>query len=139
MVAFFGGSAGSNKIETLFVLRLPGGIFGASPLVNSGGTIADMFVPAQRGLAMIPYGAAPFMGPTSGPILGGFISENVGWRWVHGICGIAIGVTGSLGVIFVPETYGPVRGMYLHGHHLRHRLHVPGRYAHRLRPEQGLE
>jgi MFS family permease len=57
---------------------------------------------------MILYGAAPFMGPILGPILGGFISENAGWRWVHGICGIAIGVTGSLGVIFVPETYGPV-------------------------------
>jgi hypothetical protein len=108
MVAFFGGSAGSKNIETLLVLRLLGGIFGASPLVNSGGAIADMFVPAQRGLAMILYGAAPFMGPILGPILGGFISENAGWRWVHGTCGIAIAVTGSLGVIFVPETYGPV-------------------------------
>jgi MFS family permease len=108
MVAFFGGAAGSQNIETLLVLRLLGGIFGASPLVNSGGAIADMFPPAQRGLAMFLYGAAPFMGPILGPILGGFISENVGWRWVHGICGIAIGVTGSLGVVFVPETYGPV-------------------------------
>jgi MFS family permease len=108
MVAFFGGAAGSQNIETLLVLRLLGGIFGASPLVNSGGAIADMFAPAQRGLAMSLYGAAPFMGPILGPILGGFISENVGWRWVHGICAIAIGVTGILGVIFVPETYGPV-------------------------------
>nr|WGG62599.1 SorD [Stagonospora sp.] len=108
MAAFFGGSAGSQNIETLLVLRLLGGIFGASPLVNSGGAIADMFVPAQRGLAMFLYGAAPFMGPILGPILGGFVSENVGWRWVHGICGIAIGATGILGVIFVPETYGPV-------------------------------
>jgi hypothetical protein len=108
MAAFIGGSAGSRNIATLLVLRLLGGIFGASPLVNSGGAIADMFVPAQRGLAMILYGAAPFMGPILGPILGGFISGNVGWRWIHGICGIAIGVTGILGVIFVPETYGPV-------------------------------
>jgi hypothetical protein len=108
MAAFIGGSAGSRNIATLLVLRLLGGIFGASPLVNSGGAIADMFVPAQRGLAMILYGAAPFMGPILGPIFGGFISGNVGWRWIHGICSIAIGVTGILGVIFVPETYGPV-------------------------------
>lgn len=40
MAAFFGGSAGSKNIETLLVLRLLGGIFGASPLVNSGGAIS---------------------------------------------------------------------------------------------------
>lgn len=40
--------------------------------------------------------------------MGGFISENVGWRWVQGVCCIFIGVIGILGVIFVPETYGPV-------------------------------
>ncbi|KAK8061632.1 hypothetical protein PG994_007998 [Apiospora phragmitis] len=43
LVAFIGGSAGSKNIETLLVLRLLGGIFGASPLVNSGGAIADLF------------------------------------------------------------------------------------------------
>jgi MFS family permease len=52
MVAFFGGSTGSKNIETLLVLRLLGGIFGASPLVNSGGVIADMFVPAQLNEAL---------------------------------------------------------------------------------------
>ena len=107
MVAFFGGAAASPNIATLLVLRLLGGIFGASPLVNSGGVIADMFVPAQRGLAVTLYGVAPFMGPVLGPIVGGFISENAGWRWVHGVCCIAIGVTGILGVILAPETYGP--------------------------------
>ncbi|KAH7024535.1 putative MFS transporter [Microdochium trichocladiopsis] len=108
MIAFFGGSAGSKNIATLSVLRLLAGIFGASPLVNSGGAIADMFLPAQRGLAMTLYGVAPFVGTTLGPILGGLISANAGWRWVYGVCCIAIGVNGVFGAIFVPETYGPV-------------------------------
>ncbi|KAK8122660.1 MFS transporter [Apiospora sp. TS-2023a] len=108
MVAFIGGSAGSKNIETLLVLRLLGGIFGASPLVNSGGAIADLFPPAQRGLAMTLYCVAPFLGPMLGPVVSGFVSDSIGWRWVEGVCCIAIGVTGILGVIFVPETYGPV-------------------------------
>ena len=108
MVAFIGGSAGSHKITTLLVLRFFGGTFGGSPLVNSGGAIADLFLPAQRGLAMTLYCVAPFLGPVLGPIVGGFISENVGWRWVQGVCCIFVGVIGILGVIFNPETYGPV-------------------------------
>ncbi|PLB51375.1 putative MFS transporter [Aspergillus steynii IBT 23096] len=108
MVAFIGGSAGSKKISTLLVLRFFGGTFGGSPLVNSGGTVADLFMPAQRGLPMTLYCVAPFLGPILGPIVGGFISQSVGWRWVHGVCCIFVGVAGILGIIFVPETYGPV-------------------------------
>ncbi|KAF4630726.1 hypothetical protein G7Y89_g7413 [Cudoniella acicularis] len=108
MVAFIGGSAGSQNITTLLVLRFFGGTFSGSPLVNSGGAIADLFPPAQRGLAMTLYCVAPFLGPILGPVVGGFVSENAGWRWVQGVCTIFIGVIGILGVIFIPETYGPV-------------------------------
>ncbi|KAJ8104404.1 major facilitator superfamily domain, general substrate transporter [Lipomyces tetrasporus] len=108
MVAFLGGSAGSQNIATLLILRFFAGTFGGSPLVNSGGTIADLFPPAQRGLALTIYCVAPFLGPILGPVVGGLVSENVGWRWVQGVCVIFIGVVGILGVIFIPETYGPV-------------------------------
>ncbi|KAH8689407.1 putative MFS transporter [Talaromyces proteolyticus] len=108
MVAFIGGSAGSRNIATLLILRFFSGTFGGSPLVNSGGAIADLFPPAQRGLAMTLYCVAPFLGPILGPVVGGFVSENVGWRWVQGVCCIFIGVIGILGAIVIPETYGPV-------------------------------
>ena len=94
MVAFMAGSAGSKNIATLIVLRFLAGTFGGSPLVNSGGAIADLFPPAQRGLAMTIYCVAPFLGPILGPIVGGFATENIGWRWVQGICTIFIGVIG---------------------------------------------
>ncbi|KAL3460117.1 major facilitator superfamily domain-containing protein [Aspergillus heterothallicus] len=108
MVAFLAGSAGSNNIATLLVLRFLVGTFGGSPLVNSGGTIADLFPPAQRGLALTIYCAAPFLGPVIGPIVGGFVSQSIGWRWVQGICVIFLGIIGILGTILIPETYGPV-------------------------------
>lgn len=95
MVVFIGGSAGSQNITTLIVLRFLTGTFGGSPIVNSGGALADIFPPAQRGLALTLYAVAPFLGPILGPIIGGFISENVGWRWVQGVCCIAIGIIGT--------------------------------------------
>lgn len=108
MVAFVAASAGANSMAALLVFRFLTGMFGASPLTNSGGVIADMFPAAQRGLAMIFFCTAPFMGPVLGPILGGFISMNVGWRWVQGVCSIFLGVIWIAGSILVPETYGPV-------------------------------
>lgn len=94
MVAFIGGSAGSQNIATLIVLRFLTGTFGGSPIVNSGGVLADIFAPTERGLALTLYAVAPFLGPVLGPIVGGFISENIGWRWVQGVCCIAIGIIG---------------------------------------------
>ncbi|KAH0489765.1 hypothetical protein TgHK011_001264 [Trichoderma gracile] len=108
MVAFVGASAGSGSMPTLLVFRFLAGMFGASPLTNSGGVIADMFPAAQRGLAMIFFCTAPFMGPVLGPMIGGFISMKAGWRWVQGVCSIFIGIVWIAGSILVPETYGPV-------------------------------
>ncbi|RHZ64935.1 uncharacterized protein CDV56_108231 [Aspergillus thermomutatus] len=51
---------------------------------------------------------APFMGPILGPIIGGFVTITVGWRWVQGVCCIFIGVVWIIGIVLLPETYGPV-------------------------------
>ncbi|KAH6849744.1 major facilitator superfamily domain-containing protein [Chaetomium sp. MPI-CAGE-AT-0009] len=43
LAAFSAGAAGAQDIHTLIILRFFAGAFGASPLTNSGGVIADMF------------------------------------------------------------------------------------------------
>ncbi|KAH6636532.1 major facilitator superfamily domain-containing protein [Chaetomium tenue] len=43
LAAFSAGAAGAQNIHTLIILRFFAGAFGASPLTNSGGVIADMF------------------------------------------------------------------------------------------------
>ena len=108
IVIFVAASAGCTSMAQLLVFRFLAGMFGASPLTNSGGLIADMFPPSQRGVAMSVFSVAPFMGPVLGPILGGFVSITVGWRWVQGVCCIFIGVVWLIGCVLVPETYGPV-------------------------------
>ena len=63
LTVFNAGTAVSQNIATVLVLRFIGGSFGSSPLTNAGGVIADMFGPDKRGLAMALFSAAPFMGP----------------------------------------------------------------------------
>lgn len=108
VVAFVAASAGANSMASLLVFRFLSGTFGASPMTNSGGVIADLFPPAQRGVALSIFAAAPFLGPVLGPVLGGFVTITVGWRWVEGVCAIFIAVVWLLGAVLVPETYGPL-------------------------------
>jgi MFS family permease len=107
VVAFVGGSAGCRSMASLLVFRFLSGTFGSSPLTNSGGVIADLFPPEQRGLAMSVFATAPFMGPLLGPTIGGYIAITVGWRWVQGVCCIFIGSVWIMGSFLIPETYGP--------------------------------
>ena len=108
LTAFNAGAAASQTIQTLVILRFFAGAFGSSPLTNAGGVIADMFPASQRGLAMSVFAAAPFMGPTLGPIVGGFLGETEGWRWVEGLMAIFTGSLWIIGALTIPETYAPV-------------------------------
>lgn len=83
LTAFNAGAAGAQNIQTLLIMRFFAGAFGSSPLTNAGGVIADMFSASHRGVAMSVFAAAPFLGPAIGPIVGGFLGETEGWRWVE--------------------------------------------------------
>ncbi|TKY90053.1 hypothetical protein EX895_000051 [Sporisorium graminicola] len=101
-------SVASPNMASLLVFRFLAGFFGSSPLVNTGGTLADMFAAKQRGLAMAIFASAPFLGPALGPITGGFLGETQGWKWVIGFLAIFSGVMTLLGLLTMPETYAPV-------------------------------
>ena len=106
--AFNAAATGSKNIQTLLVLRFFAGSFGSSPLTNAGGQVADIFNASERGLAMGLFALAPFLGPTIGPIAGGFLGQSQGWKWVEGLMTIFSGTMWILGLLFVPETYAPV-------------------------------
>ena len=108
LTAFTAGAVGSKNVQTLLVLRFWSGVFGSSPLANAGGVIADMFTASKRGLALSVFAAAPFLGPTIGPIAGGFVGQSVGWKWVLGVMAIFVAVVWFVGSATIPETYAPV-------------------------------
>ncbi|PWY72577.1 bicyclomycin resistance protein [Aspergillus eucalypticola CBS 122712] len=108
LAAFSAGCAGAHNIQTLLILRFFGGAFGSAPLTNAGGVISDMFAARERGLAMLLFASTPYLGPALGPIIGGFLGMNAGWRWVEGFLAACTGMAWILMAFLVPETYAPV-------------------------------
>jgi MFS family permease len=94
--AFFGWSE-------LTVLRA---VFGAAMISNSPGTVVDIAGPESLALCMSWYSIAPLNGPVTGPLIGGFVYENLGWRWENWLAMILAGVA-VLMLALVRETYAP--------------------------------
>lgn len=98
----------AQNIQSLIVFRALAGAIGSPAFVLPGGQIADMFEAEHRGVAIAIYSAAPFLGPTLGPLIGGFIDLGASWRWLFGVLTIYAGALTILGILVVPETYAPV-------------------------------
>lgn len=79
----------------------------SAPMTIVGGTLADLWRNEERGVPMAAFSAAPFLGPAIGPLVGGFIADNKGWRWLYWIQLIVGGFVYVLMVLTVPETYAP--------------------------------
>ncbi|KAK7699465.1 hypothetical protein SLS64_011603 [Diaporthe eres] len=81
-VVFGVAAALSRSLGQLVGFRLLQGAAAAAPPAIGGGVIGDMFVPCERGRATAMYGFGLLLGPIAGPIAGGYITQNLGWRWV---------------------------------------------------------
>ncbi|KAI0314881.1 major facilitator superfamily domain-containing protein [Amylostereum chailletii] len=103
------GQALAPNMQTLLVTRALCGFFAVAPLVNTGGVIADIWDPITRGPATTIFSTMVFIGPVTGPIVGGFITDSyLGWRWVFWVMMMFAGACTVLGALFIPETYAPV-------------------------------
>lgn len=106
-VIFIIPCAVAKNITTLLVCRALDGIAFSAPMVLVGGTLADLWRNEERGVPMACFSAAPFIGPAIGPLAGGFIADNLGWRWLYWIQLILSGVMWFLITFTVPETFAP--------------------------------
>lgn len=95
----------AQNIETVIVARFFQGLSGSAFLSVSGGTVSDLFTPDKMHHPLTLFTAAPFLGPSVGPLLGGFINSNVDWRWTHYIMIIWAACMFLAICFFVPETY----------------------------------
>ncbi|KAI1800203.1 MFS general substrate transporter [Daldinia bambusicola] len=102
-------SAVARNIATMLVARFIDGFAGSSFLSVAGGTVSDMFRRDQIQAPMVIVSLSPFIGPSLGPLLGGFINYNTNWRWTHYTMIIWAFVEFALILIFAPETYHPIK------------------------------
>ncbi|KAK2929929.1 Major facilitator superfamily [Fusarium oxysporum f. sp. vasinfectum] len=110
-VIFIIPQAVAQNIETVIVSRFLDGFAGSAFLAVSGGTVGDLFTANELQAPMLMFSLAPFVGPSIGPLIGGFINYNTDWRWTHWTLLIWAFVL-LLGIVFlVPETYPIVLGI----------------------------
>lgn len=85
IVGFTAGSALCGlapNIETLIVFRALQGLGGGMLFATVFATMGDLFAPAERGRYVGLFTGVFSLASVLGPTLGGFITDNFGWRWI---------------------------------------------------------
>ncbi|MGI8841367.1 MAG: DHA2 family efflux MFS transporter permease subunit [Caulobacteraceae bacterium] len=99
----------ATNLGEIVAFRLLQGLFGASLIPLSQAVILDLYPPRRVGQVMALWGAAVILGPIFGPILGGWLTDNLTWRWVFYI-NLPIGALALAGVSFFMSSEGGAEG-----------------------------
>jgi len=94
----------AQSLVQIVGFRLVQGFFGAALVPISQSILLDIYSLEERGKAMALFGVSVMVGPVLGPVIGGWLTENVSWRWVFYI-NLPIGLLAFAGVsAFVTES-----------------------------------
>lgn len=104
------GAASSKNIAALLCTRFFAGLFASAPVVSSGGVLADMFLPTQRGTSLVFYSYFVVCGTTLSPLVSAALTQHseTAWQWAEWLPAIMIGVALVADVLLLSETYVPV-------------------------------
>lgn len=115
-IAFNVGCSQARTFDQMVAFRFLSGLGGAGPISIGSGVLGDLWRAEQRGKAAALYSIGPLLGPSLGPIAGGFLAEAHGaytygddtWRWTFYIVIIVGTISATVGFFQMPETYGPL-------------------------------
>lgn len=72
----------ATSLEMLIAARVLQGLAGGGLQPSSQGILLDAFPAEKQGAAMTMFAVAALLAPIFGPTLGGYITDNYGWRWI---------------------------------------------------------
>jgi len=72
----------ATSLGLLIFSRVMQGLAGGGLQPSSQGVLLDAFPKEKQGAAQTVFGIAALLAPVVGPTLGGYITDNYGWRWV---------------------------------------------------------
>jgi len=90
----------SSNIWMLVFFRFLQGIGGGALLSISQVVVFEQFPKEKQSTAGALFGAGVFIGPTIGPTLGGYITENYDWPWIF-LINIPIGIFVAISCYFL--------------------------------------
>ncbi len=94
----------ATSLEQLVLYRALQGVCGAGLIPLSQATLLSINPPERHGHAMAVYGIGTIIGPISGPLLGGYLTENFSWRWIFYV-NLPVGLLCIVGVLtFIRHT-----------------------------------
>jgi len=96
------------NIVVFLIFRFLGGFSGAAFLSVAGGSVSDLFTDEHVANPMAVYTISPFIGPAVGPLISGFINQNLNWRWTYRVQLIWAFAEFIALILLVPETYEPI-------------------------------
>jgi DHA2 family multidrug resistance protein len=71
----------ARTLEEMVVFRLLQGAAGAAMIPSSQAIMMESFPPQEQQMAMAMWGVGLMVAPIAGPTLGGWITDNLNWRW----------------------------------------------------------
>ena len=95
----------STSLEMLVFFRIIQGLAGGALLPTSQALIFESFPKEKAGLASAIYGMSVMVGPTVGPVLGGFLTDHFGWRMIFNI-NLPIGIVVAILSFILVEDVG---------------------------------
>ena len=85
MTIFIAGSALAGTSQTfgqMLLYRILQGIGGGSLIPAAQAITRERFPPSEQGMAMALFSMGVMLAPTVGPVLGGWLIDHWGWRWI---------------------------------------------------------
>lgn len=73
------------NLTTLIIFRILQGLAGGALLPTSQTLIYEQFPREKAGMAGAIFGMSVMIGPTLGPVMGGYLTDNFGWRSIFNI------------------------------------------------------
>jgi len=82
---------GFSQNQGMFLgFRYLSGFAGVATITIGSGTIADLMPREERGRAVSIWAVGTILGPAIGPIIGGWVTEVAGWRWMFWGVSVAV-------------------------------------------------
>src|SRR6267378_4090165 len=105
MIGFVAASAlcgVAQDMTQLIIFRIVQGLFGGMLFASAFTVLGDIYTPAKRERIQGLFGAVFGLSSIIGPVVGGFLTDNLGWRWVFYV-NLPVGLLGVLVVLaFLP-------------------------------------
>jgi DHA2 family multidrug resistance protein len=92
----------AQSLPQIIIFRLMQGFFGGGLQPSQQSIILDTFPPAKRSAAFGVTAIATIVAPVLGPTLGGYITDQVSWRWIF-FLNVPVGVIATFFVSILVE------------------------------------